>query len=139
MNIYLQYIKKTYRLLNSLSKEEHVSRIYCFLDYFGALIGHSCLIRQYVYGEFWRMSGPQRKKMLTYGRICKLFNILNKKDYIHFLENKSDFNTKFKAFVHRDWLYVTSATLDEFLKFSYQHQTVVVKPLRGVEGGVYVN
>lgn len=135
MNIYFQYIKKTFTLLNALSKEKSIPRWYCFYDYFRSLLFHSCLIRQYVYGDFWKISGPQRKKVLTYRRICKLFDLLNQKSYIHFLENKSDFNSLFKDYVHRDWLYVTANSFEEFLKFAKKHHVLVVKPLRGVEGG----
>ena len=138
MNIYFQYIKKVFRLLSVLSKEKDIPRWYCFYDYFKSLLRHSCLIRQYVYGNFWKISEAQRKKVLTYRRICKLFDQLNQKSYIHFLENKSDFNSFFKDFVHRDWLYVTASSFEDFQKFIQKHHAVVVKPLRGVEGGVLV-
>ena len=135
MNIYFQYIKKVFRLLSVLSKEKDIPRWYCFYDYFKSLLRHSCLIRQYVYGNFWKISEAQRKKVLTYRRISKLFDQLNQKSYIHFLENKNDFNSFFKDFVHRDWLYVTASSFEDFQKFTQKHHVVVVKPLRGVEGG----
>ena len=135
MNIYFQYVKKVFRLLCVLSKEKDIPRWYCFYDYFKSLLRYSCLIRQYVYGNFWKISEAQRKKVLTYRRICKLFDQLNQKSYIHFLENKNDFNSFFKDFVHRDWLYVTASSFEDFQKFIQKHHAVVVKPLRGVEGG----
>ena len=135
MKQYINYLKKTFSWLNQLSKDENLSLAWLYLDYAWAVIRHRCLIRQYVIGEFWKFSNPERKKCLTYNRIVKLFNLYNKKEFIHFLNEKPDFNTYFKDYVHRDWLHTEKATKEEFIAFIEKHNSVIIKPVDGVEGG----
>lgn len=109
--------------------------LWVYIDYAMAVIKHRCLIRQYVIGKFWKLSNPERAKVLTYHRMVKLFDLYNNQKYIHILNEKADFNAYFKDFVHRDWLYVPKASQAEFEKFLRKHDAIIVKPVDGVEGG----
>ena len=135
VKLYADYIKKTCTWLNKLAKDEHLSLTWVYWDYFMSVIKHRCLIRQYVIGEFWKLSNPERKKRLTYHRMVKLFDKYNQTEYIHYLNEKPDFNTYFSDFVHRDWIYIGNASKDEFISFLYKHDSVIIKPVDGVEGG----
>lgn len=135
IKLYLSYIKKTVSWLNRLSKDEHLSLLWVYCDYFMAVVKHRCLIRQYVIGEFWKLSNPERKKCLTYNRMVKLFEKYNNKRFIHYLNEKPEFNVFFKDFIHRDWLYIKTASEEEFTAFIQNHSTIIVKPANGVEGG----
>lgn len=135
VKLYADYIKKTCTWLNKLAKDEHLSLTWAYWDYFMSVIKHRCLIRQYVIGEFWKLSNPERKKRLTYHRMVKLFDKYNQTEYIHYLNEKPDFNTYFSDFVHRDWIYIGNASKDEFISFLYKHDSVIIKPVDGVEGG----
>ena len=135
MKQYLDYIKKTSSWLYKLSKDEDLSLLWVYWDYTWSVIRHRCLIRQYVIGEFWKKSNAERKRCLTYNRIVKLFKKLNQKDYIHILNNKPEFNAFFKDFVHRGWLNCEHATEKDFVEFVKKHDTIIIKPLDGVEGG----
>lgn len=132
---YVEYIKKTCVWLNRLANQEHLNFVWVYWDYLWAVALHRCLIRQYVIGEFWKLSNPERRKRLTYSRMVKLFDKYNNQKFIHFLNEKQEFNAYFKQFVHRDWLYVRSATKDELEAFLLKHDTVIIKPVDGVEGG----
>ena len=131
---YIAYTKKTVSWLNKLAQDHHLNRLWVYWDYASAVVRHRCLIRQYVIGDFWRLSNPERRKRLTYHRIVKLFDKYNKKDFVHFLNEKNDFNAYFKDFVHRDWLYSGSSTEEEFEVFVKKHDAVIIKPMDGVEG-----
>ena len=135
MNAYLVYIKKTINWLIQLSKRENISPIWVFWDYAWAVILHRCLIRQYVIGEFWKKSNPERKKCMTYSRIVKLFDRYNCKEYIHYLNDKSEFNIYFKEFINREWLHSTKISEEDITSFIKRHSTFIIKPLQGVEGG----
>lgn len=134
INNYLQYIRKTFKWLNRLAEEENLSIVWVYWDYACAMLKHRCLIRQYVIGEFWRLSNPERRKRLTYNRIVKLFNKYNEKDYIHYLNEKNEFNAYFKDFVHRHWIFSGDITAEEFESFVRRHDSVIIKPMDGVEG-----
>ena len=134
MQKYLVYIKKTCLWLNKLAKEEDLSLVWVYWDYFMAVLKHRCLIRQYVIGKFWKLSNPERKRVLTYSRIVSLFDKYNNPNYVHFLNNKSDFNLYFSNYISRDWLYVKDASFSDFLAFVTKHQSFIIKEIDGVEG-----
>jgi glutathione synthase/RimK-type ligase-like ATP-grasp enzyme len=100
-----------------------------------SVIRHRCLIRQYVIGEFWKLSNPERKKRLTYNRIVNLFNSYNNPEYIHYLNEKTDFNAFFKDFVKRDWVHIDNISKEDLYSFIKDHEEVIIKPINGVEGG----
>lgn len=63
-----------------------------FMDYANSVLRHRCLIRQYVIGEFWKLSNPERNKRFTYSRMVKLFARYNDSSYTRFLNEKQVFN-----------------------------------------------
>lgn len=132
---YTNYLRKTRTWLNRLAKEERLGLAWVYYDYFMAVVRHRCLIRQYVIGEFWKLSNPERRKRLTYHRMVKLFDKYNQPEYIHYLNEKPDFNAYFSDFVHRDWMHIQNASKDKFVSFLEKHKTVIIKPVDGVEGG----
>lgn len=135
VKLYVNYLRKTCTWLNRLAKDEHLSIAWVYYDYFMAVVRHRCLIRQYVIGEFWKLSNPERRKRLTYHRMVKLFDKFNQPAYIHYLNEKPDFNTYFADFVHRDWIHIAKASKDKFISFLEKHDSVIIKPVDGVEGG----
>lgn len=134
LNKYLEYLKKCNKLLGELSIRIDCNKIFIWLDHLYCAIRHGCLIRQYVYGDFYRLSRIDRKASLTYRRILKLFEKCNQPGSIHILENKKDFNVNFKDFVKRRWLYTPDMTYDEFCDFADKNMEAIVKPLLLSEG-----
>ena len=134
MSKYSNYLKKSFMWLNKLAKDEHLNRAWVYWDYFMAVVKHRCLIRQYVIGEFWKLSSPERKRRLTYNRIVKLFTKNNDSKYIHYLNEKPDFNAYFCDFVHREWLHILKVSEEKFIAFLKKHDSVILKPVDGVEG-----
>lgn len=135
MNKYIKYLIKTYRWLNSLSKEQNIPVLWLYYDYTISVIKHRCLIRQYVIGNFWKLSSQERKKRLTLHRITKLFNLYNKPEYIHYLNEKTDFNTFFRNFIERKWIHINAVSENELYDFIKDLKEVIIKPVNGVEGG----
>lgn len=134
-NPYFVYIKKVFNWIGELSEEVHVSKTRLFFDYVGSVLMHGCLIRQYRIGGFWAKSYAMRKKCLTYPRMVKMMKKLNNPEYIHYLNEKVDFNQYFKDFVHRDWIYIKNETEEDFENFVKKYGRVIIKPVAGVEGG----
>lgn len=130
----LQYLIKCFKMLNSLSKIENLPKFWLYYDYVKSLLIHGCLIRQYVIGEFWKYSYQERKKCLTYRRICKLFLKYNDSNFIHVLNEKKDFNRYFSSFLNRDWLYARDCTKEQLELFLNKHMEFIMKPQDGVEG-----
>ena len=118
-----------------LSQETGFSFLRLLNDYTWSLIKHGTLIRQYTIGEFWRKSSMERSKCLTYPIMVRYMNKYNDKDFIHYLNEKPHFNRFFRDFVKRDWLYMKEADETAFVQFLNRHDTIIIKPMNGVEGG----
>ncbi|MBQ8600838.1 MAG: hypothetical protein IJ407_05630 [Clostridia bacterium] len=80
------------------------------------------------------MTHEQRKDILTRGKNTKYVQALNRKEYCHFFNNKSEFLTLFAEEVGREFLDLNHATPDDFLEFAHKHLIIMVKPEAGLCG-----
>lgn len=133
-SIAYNYFKRIWREVSQLSKQTGYSSIYHLLDYFSAFLFHGVHIRQYIVGEMWRMSNPERSRRVTFYRMIQLEKKYNDHNYRHFLDNKRDFNEFFKETIHRDWMFVGDASFDDFKDFVIRKKSFIVKPLDGMKG-----
>lgn len=132
---YYKYLKKVVGGVKVLSEETGFSKYSLLSDYLISVVRHGTLIRQYTIGEFWRKSNMERSRCLTYPRMVSYMKKYNNNAYIHYLNEKPHFNKYFNEFVKRDWLYLKEASLNEFSEFWDKHETAIIKPMDGVEGG----
>ena len=126
-------IKKYHLALEKLSKKENLSLLYLYADCLWSYIRYGCVLNQYIDGKFYLKKNFERKKILTYKKWEKIIS-LNNSNYSHFLKNKIDFNTYFKEFVGRDWLYSKQCSYEDFLLFFKKYKDIFIKPIDGLEG-----
>lgn len=67
----------------------------------------------------------------------------NDENFVHYLENKDEFNVFFSKFIGRDWLLLgnaeKSANFDDFRLFCEKHKSFIVKPIDSMKGqGIYI-
>lgn len=132
----LRLLQKAWIETRQLCGVEKMPHLYFFIDYVLAYIRHGVLIKQYVHTDFYKYKNFERAKIFTYRRWEKLIGKMNSVDYIHFLENKVDFNNFFKDFVFRRWMYVKSMTEKQLFNMlsNLPSGYVIVKPINGWEG-----
>lgn len=130
----LDYIKRCHRSLKNLSDKGEGNIMYLWWDFFKCSIRHKAIINHYTRGKLYRLKGCERRKSMTYGRICKLFSRLNNPDSVNILINKQTFNSHFSEFVKRRWLYSKDMTFDEFAALCDECPHLIIKPADGVEG-----
>lgn len=131
---YLDYFKKCRREISQLSVKSNCNQFYHWIDYLTAVLRHGALIRQYTIGNFWQLSTAERKRRLTYPRMCRYMKRFNSQEHIHYLASKVEFNQYFSNFVNRHWLNSMTASEIEIKRFIKQYTTVIVKPINGEEG-----
>lgn len=83
----------------------------------------------YLFFEFYNLKHSQRNKFLTQGRLKKLNKKLNSKDSIQIFGEKHSFNTNFKEFIKRDWLYLPESNIEDFKSFIDKNEIIIVKPI----------
>ena len=133
-SIAIRYFKRIWGELSQLSKLTGYSRLYHLFDYLSAFVRHGAHIRQYIIGEFWRLSNAERSRRVTFYRMIKLEKAYNDPNYVHILQNKKDFNEFFSEFVHRGWMSVADNTFESFRDFVVKYGTIVIKPMDGTQG-----
>lgn len=134
MKQYFDYIKRAWIGCKGVSNITKMPTLYHFIDYCCSVLFHGCLIRQYTIGQFYNKKYFERKNILTYFRILKIYKKFNSPDSIHILENKASFNKYFASFVKRQWLYVREASFEQFEYFINNINSIIIKPISAEEG-----
>lgn len=130
----IDYLKRIWSEVSQLPPITGHNRFYHMWDYLTALVRHGAHIEQYTAGKFWQYSNPMRGKCLTHFRRLALEKKYNDPADVHYFKNKPEFNQFFKVFVHRGWLWVRDASLEDFKAFLERYGTVIVKPMDGKQG-----
>lgn len=94
---------------------------------------YGCMYNQFTEGGFYKYRSYHRKRILTYRIWQKVIKVNNPAD-IHYFKNKVDFNTFYKDFVGREWLYSQNMTETDFANFVYRYNTAIIKPIDDWEG-----
>lgn len=130
----LKRIKNLKDSLDKLSDEQGFVRREVYLDYAMSRIKYGCALNHYTVGNFYKYSTFERSKSFTYKHWNNVVNNYNDKDSTEYLKNKIQFNTFFKDFIGRDWLYSKTMSKDDFKKFCRKNKRAIVKPMNGLEG-----
>lgn len=130
----VRYFARIYREVSRLAPVAGRNRLCLLLDYLSAYVLHGAHIFQYTVGGFWRKSGAERAKCLTWRRITRMYQRYNDRSSARLFKNKPEFNRFFKEYVRRGWLCLRDASFDEFKAFVLEHRSVIVKPVAGKEG-----
>ena len=133
-SIAFNYFKRIWRELSQLSEQTGYSRLYHLCDYLSAFVRHGAHIRQYIIGEFWRLSNAERSRRLTFYRMIRLEKKYNNRQYIHYLNKKNEFNEYFSEFVHRGWMCAKDSTFSDFKDFLRKYPSIIIKPLEDMQG-----
>lgn len=124
--------------VKALAAESNRTAFGLFAEFCYCFIRYGCLPRQYFNGGFWNKRANDRKDILTYRKFVRVMNTLNKREYIHILENKAHFNEFFSDFIHRDWILSSESSPKQIADFIRKFGKVIVKPFDAMEGhGIY--
>lgn len=130
----ITYLNKVKNNINMLSRNEHINKVWLYLDYIFAYIKHGCLINQYTKGHFYLNGEIIRSKAFTQRRLEKIIRISNDPNYVHYLINKNEFNIYFNEFIERSFLYSKTMTQSEFERIFNNNDAIFVKPIDAQEG-----
>lgn len=127
-NNYRRFNKKTDKFIGrGYRLKAWSSEIYCFLRY-------GCSPDDYFRYEFYRKSGYERNKFITYRRSKRIIRQYNDPTYSKYFGDKCLFNEKFADFIGRAWLDGRTCSFDEFDSFVKKYGAVFLKPMNGSQG-----
>ena len=117
--------------INSIHRKTGRSRVSIFRDMKDCAVKYGAGYMDYDLFEMYNLTDEQRNTYLTRGRNNALVVKYNDKAYFSELGDKIKFNTKFGAFLHRDWVPVIGENKEQVLEFLSRHQTFMAKPSEG--------
>ena len=89
----------------------------------------------YKIAEMYRLSDAQRRTVITRGISNEIVRRMNDKEYWHFFDDKTQFNTLFAKWVGRDWIKADgSLTAEALSTFLNNRDQAIYKPLEGSSG-----
>lgn len=130
----ISYLKYCDSLLKGISKKESIPMCALWADSTWALLRHGCLIKQYTFGEAYKIARPLMRWVFSQRRLESIIRKYNDSDYIHLLKNKNEFNEYFREWVRRDWLWSETMHEEQFESMTRLHSRLFVKPLDDQEG-----
>lgn len=117
----------------SCSKKSGKSRIFVFLDMVNCLFRYKAGYVDYELFSLYNLNKEQRKTILTRGKNNDFVKMLNPKEYWKYLDDKEEFNKRFKKYLNRDFFKIDD-NYDEFTKFIKNKKEMFVKPVDATGG-----
>lgn len=126
------------RMRQEFPKIKNRSQLSLYTDFLWCYFRYGTVLDQYVRGAFYALSRNERSASMTYRRISKVYDKSIDDRYVHFLQNKIDFNIYFKDIITRQWLAGKMLTLEAFSEICKNTDELIIKPIGGNEGrGIY--
>ncbi len=89
--------------------------------------------------EMYKYNHRENKEIITNRKSNELDRLFNPREFAKDFDDKVIFNTKYKDFVKRDWIYLKECSEKDAVAFVEQHKEVVVKPIGLSSGkGIYL-
>ncbi len=121
--------KNMFHVVRNVSKKARKPFLWIFIDVIYCGIHYQAGYMDYQEFEFYLLNKSQRKTYLTRGKNNALVRKYNDKSYWHILQNKVEFNEKFKDYIKRDFIDLRSASIKDFEKFAKGKDVVIAKEL----------
>lgn len=117
--------------INSIHKKTGRSRTAIFRDMKDCAVKYGAGYMDYDLFEMYNLTAEQRDTYLTRGRNNALVAKYNDKAFFNELGDKIRFNSRFAAFLHRDWVAVTGDNREQVMDFLARHSVFMAKPSEG--------
>ena len=117
--------------INSVHKKTNMSKLSIFLDMQKCARRYGAGYMDYDLFEMYNLTDEQRDTYLTRGRNNELVVKYCDLDYLHYFQNKDEFNTRFKEYIKRDWISVKKSAKEDIINFIKRHPIFMAKPVDG--------
>ena len=115
----------------SVQKKSKKNGIYLFFDMIYCGLVYQSGYIEYDIFEFHRLNAKQRASYITRGKLNALIRRLNSTEHWNLLANKADFDATFKEYIHRDFLDLRTAGVEDIGAFVEGREYIIGKVLNG--------
>lgn len=136
--ILLMDYKGLFKTVGEVHKKSGKGRIKLFFDIVKCGLKYGAGYKDYQLCEWYNLNDEQRATYVTRGINNRIVQLLNDPNFYYIIDNKIEFNTRFKDFLFRKWLDMAKADIKEFKTFLSGLDFIISKPAdeacgRGVE------
>lgn len=118
-----------------LMKKTGKSRDWLMRDLIRCALRYNAGYMDYKIAEMYKLTPAQRKTVITRGKSNDIVRRMNDKEYWHFFDDKTQFNTLFAEQVRRNWVKADKDLTEEALSsFLAGKESCLYKPLEGSSG-----
>ena len=118
-----------------LMKKTGKSRDWLMRDLIRCALRYNAGYMDYKIAEMYKLTPAQRKTVITRGKSNDIVRRMNDKEYWHFFDDKTQFNTLFAEQVRRSWVKADKDLTEEALSsFLAGKESCLYKPLEGSSG-----
>ncbi len=111
------------------------TKMMLLLDYMFSFLFYGTSISDYFAYGFYKLRRSGRNEYITFRRYHKIQNVCNPRtEDREICRNKVNFNHRFKNYLGRDWLDVTTSTYEELERFCMRHDVIFIKEISGFRG-----
>lgn len=123
------YIKKLKLLIDKVSEEEGLGKLYLYTGFFVNYLIFGCSITEYITYRFYALNCHAKREFITNRKQKKVAYRFNPKNEAEAFDNKYLFNKIFKDFIKRKWLYTEASTQEDIRLFIEEQGEVILKPV----------
>lgn len=127
-------LKKLNTVIDRVHVKSGKSKVFIFFDILNCAARYGAGYNDYNIFAFWDMNHAQRKTYITRMVNKKLNTMANDARFTHIFDHKDEFDTRFQAYLHRDFLNMMTASEDEFCAFFEKYGVIFAKPRVGESG-----
>ncbi len=139
MNRYIAAIKRMNVSLKGISKQYGFKAPAIWLDALISFVLYGVTPNQYIGFGFYKMNGRMKRTFYTARHQSKYDKIFNDPQYAEIFWDKQKFNSMFRAFVSRKWIYTPDVDTEQIGAFLKENPKVIIKPTSLSSGrGVHV-
>ena len=127
--------KAMWKTTGLLKKRSGKGRIWLLTDMLRCAVKYNAGYMDYKIAQMYKLNDAQRKTVITRGISNEIVRRMNPKEYWHFFDDKTEFNTLFQEWIPRKWIRIDEKTDSEALWELCRRNTALIgKPLEGSSG-----
>ncbi len=127
--------KRMQETAKMLSGKTGKSRMWLMRDMLRCAVRFNAGYMDYKIAEMYRLNDSQKRTVITRGVSNAIVRKMNDKNYWHFFDDKTEFNTTFSSHIGRRWIRLDENTPEEkFREFLGSLDACLYKPLEGSSG-----
>lgn len=127
--IFNMSFKNMFKTIEKIHKRSNKSRIVIFFDMIYCSYKYLAGYTDYFLFNFENLNNKQRSTYITRGVSNNYIKELNNREYYSCFSDKVKFNNLFKKYLGREFIDLSTSSLDEFKTFLSNKDKIIVKPI----------